>query len=348
MAEQALTYQSIYRDISAGRVAPVYLLHGEEGYFIDAMVERFVALVPETERDFDLTILYAPELDSPRTVVNACKRYPMFSQRQVIIVKEAQSGGANFLNALAEYASKPVETSVLCICCRGQQARGAEFLKALRAGGGVNFESKKLNERNIPTFVSGFIKEKGLSVDPKALTMICDFVGTDLSRIYNEVNKLTVTLGHGAMVTPEAVERNIGISKDYNNFEFTAAIAAADAPKAMRILQYFRGNEKENPVQVLAVVLFNLFSNVLIAYYAADKSERGLMQELGLRWPGQLKDIRTAMQHYGPWQVIEIIDIIRRFDGASKGNGSRLDPYDLFTDLIIHILNPLGQKAIKL
>jgi len=346
--QAALTYSSICRDLDAGRVSPVYLLHGEEGYFIDSLASRFEALVPENERDFDLTVLYAPELESPLSVVNACRRYPMFSTRQVVIVKEAQNTGANFLNALAAYAAKPVGTTVLCICFCGQQARGAEFMKALRAGGGVNFESKKLNERSLANAVGEFIREKGLTVDPKALTMICDFVGTDLSRIHNEVHKLTVTLGKGAMVTPEAVERNIGISKDYNNFEFLAAIAAADAPKALRILRHFQGNPKANPVQVIAVVLFNFFSNLLVAYYAPDKSERGLMNELGFRWPGQLKDIRTGMQHYGPWQVIEIIDLIRRFDGASKGNGSRLDPYALLFDLVIHILNPLGQKAIKL
>ena len=345
---QAPTYQSICRDLAAGRVAPVYLLHGEEGYYIDALAGRIEALVPQADRDFALTVFYAPELDSPKTVVNACKSYPMFGNRQVVIVKEAQNGGANFLNALAEYAADPADTAVLCICCRGQQAKGAEFLKALRKSNGVNFESKKLNERNIPTVVGGFIREKGLSVDPKALTMLCDFVGTDLSRLYNEVDKLTAALPQGAMVTPEAVERNIGISKDYNNFEFLAAIAAADTPKALTILNHFRGNPKANPVQVITVVLFNFFANLLVAYYAADKSERGLMNELGLRWPGQLKDIRTGMQNYGPWQVIEIIGLLRRFDGASKGNGSRLDPYDLLFDLVIHILNPLGQKAIKL
>lgn len=345
MAETA-TFTSISRDLRARRAAPVYLLHGEEGYYIDMLVKQFEALVPEAERDFDLTTLYAPELDSPKAVENTCRRYPMFAERQVVIVKEAQSGGANFLNALAPYAEHPSPTTVLCICCRGKKAEGAKFLKALTAGGGVNFESKKVNERNLPSVVAEFIKERGLSVDPKALTMLCDFVGTDLSRLFNEVGKLTVTLGQGAMVTPEAVERNIGISKDFNNFEFVAAIAAADLPKVMEIYTNFRANPKAHPVQPLTVSIFNLFSNLLCAYYAPDKSERGLMNELGFKWPIQLKDIRAAMQHYGPWEAIEIIGLIRTFDCASKGNGSRLDPYDLFFDLLMHILNPLGQKGV--
>ncbi|MDE5940853.1 MAG: DNA polymerase III subunit delta [Muribaculaceae bacterium] len=342
------TYMSICRDLRAGRPSGIYLLHGEEGYYIDALVRQFEALVPESERDFDLTTLYAPELSSPLDVVNACKRYPMFGTRQVVIVKEAQTQGANFLNALAAYAQAPAPTTVLCICCRGQQARGADFLKALKASGGVCFESKKVTDRNISSVVAEFIREQGLSVDPKALTMLSDFVGTDLSRIYNEVGKLTITLGKGAMVTPEAVERNIGISKDYNNFEFLAAIASRDEAKALTILSYFRANPKNNPVQVIAVVLFNYFANLLSAYYATDRSDHGLMQELGFRWPAQLKDIKTGMQNYGPWHVIEIISLIRRFDCASKGNGSRLAPHDLLFDLTYRILHPLGQKGVRI
>lgn len=345
MAETA-TFTSISRDLRAGRPAPVYLLHGEEGYYIDMLVKQFEALVPESERDFDLTTLYTPELDSPKVVENTARRYPMFAERQVVILKEAQTAGANFLNALTSYVEHPSPTTVLCICVRGKKAEGAKFLKALTAGGGVNFESKKVNERTLPTVVAEFIKERRLTVDPKALTMLCDFVGTDLSRLYNEVNKLTVTLGAGAMVTPEAVERNIGISKDYNNFEFVAAIAAADTPKVLEIYTNFRANPKAHPVQMLIVPIFNLFANLLCAYYAPDKSERGLMAELGFKWPIQLKDIRTAMAHYGPWETIEIISLIRTFDSASKGNGSRLDPYDLFFDLLIHILNPLGAKGV--
>jgi DNA polymerase-3 subunit delta len=342
------TYLSICRDIRAGRPAPVYLLHGEEGFYIDALAKEFEAMVPEAERDFDLTVLYAPELSSPLDAVTACKRYPMFGQRQVVILKETQNGGANFLNALASYAAQPAPTTVLCICCRGQQARGADFLKAMRGGNGIVFESKKLNDRSVATAVSEFIKERGLSVDPKALVMLCDFVGTDLSRIYNEVGKLTITLGKGAMVTPEAVERNIGISKDYNNFEFLSAIANGNEAKALTILSYFKANPKNNPVQVIAVVLFNFFANLLTAYYAPDRSERGLMAELGFRSPYQLKEIKAGMQHYGPWEAIEIISLIRRFDAASKGNGSRLAPFDLLLDLTLHILHPLGQKGVKI
>lgn len=347
MAE-TVTFQSICRDLRAGRSAPLYLIHGEEGFYIDALVKEFEALVPEADRDFDLTTLYAPEIDSARTVENACRRYPMLGPRQVVILKEVQTVSADFLKPLAAYAANPTATTVLCVCFRGAKAKGAEFLKGVKAGGGVVFEAQKVKEAQVPTIVSAFIKERGLSVDPKALQMLCDFVGTDLSRLYNEVAKLTVTLGQGAMVTPEAVERNIGISKEYNNFELTRALAERNVPKVMAIYFNYRGNPKAHAVQPLVSLIFNLFANVLAAQYAPDKSERGLMQELGFSTPWQLKDVKTAMGNYNAWQVIEIIDKLREFECAAKGNGSRQDPYDLFFDLLTRILNPLGMKGVRI
>lgn len=342
------TFQSICRDLRAGRPAPLYLIHGEEGFYIDALVKEFEALVPEADRDFDLTTLYAPELDSARVVDNACRRYPMLGPRQVVILKEVQSVGADFLKPLAAYAASPVPTTVLCVCFRGAKAKGAEFLKGVRAGGGVVFEAAKVKESMIPTAVSSFIKERGLTVDPKALVMLCDFVGTDLSRLYNEVAKLTVTLGAGAMITPEAVERNIGISREYNNFELTRALAEKNAPKVMAIYFNYRANPKAHAVQPLVSLIFNLFANVMTALYAADKSERGLMQELGFSSPWQLKDVRAALSNYNAWQVIEIIDRLREFECSAKGNGSRQDPYDLFFDLLTRILNPLGAAGVRM
>lgn len=347
-----LTVDSLRRSLRNGEVAPVYLLHGDEGFFTDLIAKDIENLVSQEDRDFDLTLLYATEAE-PGAVIEAARRYPMMSARQVVIVREIQEGfkprftSTAYLNALASYVRNPSPTTVLCLCCRGMQAKGAEFMKALKEGRGVALESKKLTDRMVGQMVSTFITGKGLSVDPKALAMLCEFVGTDLSRLYNEVDKLTVTLGTGAQVTPEAVERNIGISKDYNNFEFVSAIGTHDTGKVFRILQRFASDPKNNPPQVLVVNLFNLFSNLLIAHYAKDKSERGLMQELGFRFPGQLKDLKNAMKWCGPWQTIEIISLLREFDGASKGNGSRQDAFDLLHDLCFHILNPIGRAGVR-
>lgn len=351
MAE-TLTADIIRKALRKGDVAPVYLLHGEEGFYTDLIAKEMEGLVAPDDRDFDLTMLYATETE-PAAVVEAARRYPIMSARQVVIVREVQEGckprftPTAYLNALAQYVKSPSATTVLCLCFRGAQAKGAEFMKALKEGGGVALESKKLNEKMVATTVSNFITGKGLTADPKALAMLCDFVGTDLSRLYNEVDKLTVTLGPNARVTPEAVERNIGISKEYNNFEFVAAVARHDTVKVFKILRRFAADPKTNPPQVLVVNLFNLFSNLMVAQYAQDKSERGLMQELGFRFPMQLTDVRNAMKWCGPWQTIEIISLIREFDAASKGNGSRQDAFDLLHDLCFHILNPIGSEGVR-
>ena len=347
------TFQSIQAQLRSGRPAPVYILHGEEGYYIDALSHAFEELVAEADRDFNLTILYAPQTE-PAQVIDACKRYPMMADRQVVILRETQSGfsgrisATNYLKALAGYVASPSPTTVLCICFRGAEAKCAEFFRSLTKGRGVNFQSKKLNERNIGPAIAGFVKERGLNIEPKALAMLSEYVGTDLSRLYNEVGKLTVSLGPGAMITPEAIERNIGISKDYNSFELVTALANHDTARAFTMVRYFASNPKNNPVQPLCATLSNYFSNLLIAWYSRDKSEHALMEALGFRWPVQLKDITAGMRFYGPWQVVEIIGLLRRFDANSKGNGSRLDPYDLLNDLVFHILNPIGEKAVDL
>ncbi len=172
--------------------------------------------------------------------------------------------------------------------------------------------------------------------------MLIDYVGTDLSRLYNEIDKLMTALGAGATVTAEAVERNIGMSKDYNNFELVDALAVKDSGKVFRIADYFRSNPKNNPLVVSASTIFSFFADLLAAYYCADKSDNGIMAELKLRWPGQIKRYRAAMQRYNAFQVIEIIAAIRRYDAMSKGVGSRQSDHNLFHDLLFHILTAPG------
>ena len=250
MAAPAVTYDSICRQLAAKQFAPVYLLHGDEGYYIDELVRRFENILREEEREFNLHVLYAPEVE-PGAVMDLCMQYPMMADRQVVILKEAQSVPADRINKLHRYVASPAETTILVICCRGAQARGKELLAAVRAKG-VNFESKKLSDYNAPAVIGAFIKAKGLKADPKALDMLIDYVGTDLSRLYNEIDKLMTALGAGATVTAEAVERNIGMSKDYNNFELVDALAVKDSGKVFRIADYFRSNPKNNPLVVSA------------------------------------------------------------------------------------------------
>ncbi|MCC8176451.1 MAG: DNA polymerase III subunit delta [Bacteroidales bacterium] len=335
MAEAEITYPVLCSMLSKGQYAPLYLLHGEEGYYIDELVKRFEQIIPEGDRDFNLYVMYAPEVE-PTQVIEACRRYPMMADRQVVILKEAQAVPATWLNALGSYAASPNPTTILVICSRGEKAKGKDLIGPLKKSGGVVFESKKMN--NVSGAVSQLVKSKGLTIDPKALTMLTDYIGSDLSKIYNEVDKLTGILGPGAMITPEAVERHIGVSKDYNNFELVAAIANRNAQKAFTIIRYFRSNPKNNNPIPTGAVLFNFFSNVLVGQYTADKSDRALAAAMGLKSTYALKDVMPAMRNYNAWQVIEIINDIRRFDAQCKGVGSRQDPFDLLHELIYKIL----------
>ena len=336
------TYPQIVKDIRAKRLMPVYLLHGEEGYYIDALVTLFENLLPEEERDFNLYTLYGPET-SVDSIMDICQRLPMMAAHQVVIVKEAQAIRADSLNKLHHYAERPNPSTVLVIACRGDKVKGKELLDAVKKNG-VIFESKRVTERNILPVISELINEKHLSVDPKALEMLRDYVGTDLSRLYNEIDKLAFILGPKAMITPEAIERNIGISKDYNNFELLDAINNRNAAKAMTIVEYFRNNPKNNPTIVTVTMLFNHYANLLIYHYTRDKSQSGYLDALGLRsnetW--RLKNYETGARNYNVRQTLEIISAIRECDCRSKGIGSRQDSYDLLKDLIFRILTSSG------
>lgn len=347
VAAETVTYNSLRRLITERKFAPVYLLHGEEGFYIDELTKVFEEIVPEDDRAFDRSILYAIE-NTPSRVIDFCRRCPMMGDRVVVIVKETQAAGCggNWLNALAPYAENPSPSTILVICSRGASAKCKALTDAMKKGGGIVFESKKLNERSILPTIAEVAAERGLKIDPKAQEMLRDFVGTDLSRIYNQVGKLAMVLGPGATITPESIQRNIGISKDYNLFELIKALSLRDSAKAFTIADYFKRNPKENPYVLFAPQLSNYFGNLLVAVYTPDKSDRALVEALGLRSAWQLTDIRPGLRNYTAWQLIEIISEIRRFDAGSKGVGSRMDAYDLFHELIFKILNAKGRVTL--
>ncbi len=337
----AATFDGIKTQLSKRQYAPIYLLHGEEGYYIDALVKEFEAIIPIEDRDFNLYTLYAPEV-SADTIMDACRRYPMMSDYQVVIVKEAQAVRADQLNRLHLYASQPSKSTILVICCRGALAKAKDLISEIKAHGGVIFESKKLNERNVEGAISQFVKERGLNIEPKSLSMLRDYIGTDLSRLYNEIDKLTVILGPGAMITPESIERNIGVSKDYNNFELVDAIAEKNALKVYKIVDYFRSNPKNNPSILTVTQIFSFFSNLLILHFQKDKSENAMMATVGAKWPVAFAKYRNGLRNYNAYKTIEIISAIREFDTRSKGIESRWNEYDLLKDLMFHILNARG------
>lgn len=341
MAVAQPTFNDIRRQLQAGTPAPIYVLHGEEAYYADELVKDFEALVPDDEKDFNLYILYGPQV-TPDVVIDACLRYPMMSERQVVIVKEVQAVGrkADFLNALVEYAKRPNPQTVLVIVGRGATLSGAPFMNAVKGSKGVVFNSAKLWESQIGPKIEELAGQSGLSIDDKAKAMLIDHVGTDLSRIVNEVKKLTLVLPKGASITPQVVEKLIGVSKDFNNFELIDAIARRDAAKSYRIVEYFRKNPKPNPAIVTGALLFGFFAKLLLAHYAPEKSEAGIAGAIGTRPGGaDVRRIMAAMRMYNARQVVNAISACRTFDVRAKGVGSRLNEYDLLRELIFVILN---------
>lgn len=334
----AVTYTALRNSLAKQQYHNVYFLHGEEGYYIDELARMFENILPEAERDFNQYIMYAPQVEAA-TVAEACQRYPMMAERQVVIVKEAQAVPVAWFNKLLPYMENPVDTTILVIIARGASVKSATLTKSLAKGKGIVYESKKLAPAAVANTIRDFIKERGMSIEDKALAMLQDYVGADLSRIYNEIGKMTVALPPNAMVTPESIERHIGVSKDYNNFELIAAIARRDVPRIYKIINVFRRDPKNHPPVVTTPLIFNFFANLLMAVYAPDKSDRGLMNELGFKWPGQLSDIKPGLANYKPWQIIKNISAVREFDTQSKGIGSRGDQFDLFENLIFRILN---------
>lgn len=341
MAAPAVTFESLKSQLAKRQYAPVYLLHGEEGYYIDALVKIFEQILPPEERDFNMYTMYAPEV-SADTVMDTCRRYPMMSEYQVVILKEAQAIRPDQLNRLHLYASQPSPTTILVICCRGAVAKAKNLIEEIKKNNGVVFLSEKIKEKNALNFISSYIKLKNLNAEHKALEMLRDYIGTDLSRLYNEIDKLALILGENAMITPESIERNIGVSKDYNNFELVDALAQKDSLKAYKIIEYFRSNPKNNPSVLTIAAIFNYFSNLLTLYFSKDKSEPTLMAMVGAKWPIQFAKYKAGLKNYNAFQAIEIIAAIREFDAKSKGIDSRQNEHDLMKDLIFHILSAPG------
>lgn len=333
-------FGDIKKQIQSGQLAAVYLIHGDEGYYADRLAQEFEDSVPEEQRDFNLTILYGPETNAD-AVMNAARAYPMMGGRQLVLLKEAQSMRADQLNKLHHYTDAPADTATLAIICRGAVAKGKELVDSVKKHG-VTFQSRKLTDYQVTPLITEIVKERGLGIDPKAAAMLRDYIGTDLARIYNQVEKLASILPKGAKVTPEVIERNIGISKDFNNYELVDALNVRDAGKAFRIVDYFTANPKANPTVMTIAALFGHFSSLLVYHYTADRTSGGYMEALGLKSDWQLKRFTAGARQYNVRQVIEVISALRRFDAMSKGVGSRQDEYKLLHELVFHILNARG------
>ncbi|NDV82594.1 DNA polymerase III subunit delta [Bacteroides sp. 51] len=339
MAKQEWTSDEILKELKSGKFRPVYYLMGEEPYFIDQISDYITDnILTETEKEFNLTVVYGMDTDIG-TVINAAKRYPMMSERQVVVVKEAQS--IRNMEELAFYLQKPLESTILVICHKHGTLDRRKKLAVEIEKCGILFESKKIKDAQLPSFISLYLKQRSVDIEPKAVAMLADFVGSDLSRLTGELDKLIITLPKSqTRITPDQIEKNIGISKDYNNFELRSALIAKDILKANQIIKYFEENPKTNPIQMTLSLLFSFFSNLMLAYYAPEKNEQGIANMLGLRNTWQARDYVAAMYKYNGVKTMQIIGEIRYADAKSKGvDNSSLTDGEILRELVFKILH---------
>ena len=334
-----VTYEEIARDLKNRNYKPIYYLMGEESYYIDKISEYISQTVlTDEEKEFNLTVMYGADTDIAN-IINAAKRYPMMSEYQVVIVKEAQN--VKDMESLVYYVQKPLPSTILVICHKHGTLDKRKKLAATIEKVGVLFESKKIKDTQLSGFITSFLKRKSVDIEPKAAEMMAEFVGTDLSRMAGELEKQVLTLPAGQMrISPEQIERNIGISKDFNNCGLMNAIIARDVLKANKIIKYFDENPKTNPIQATLSVLFNFFSNLMLVYYAPDKSEQGIASMLGLKNTWQAKEYLAAARVFSGVKVMQIIGEIRYCDAQSKGvDNVSLKDGDLLRELIFKILH---------
>lgn len=335
-------FNSIIADIRAGRFAPIYLLSGEESYYLDCITEALRKyVVSEEDADFNVDIFYGA--DSEVTdVAAAARQYPSFAPRRLVMLKESQAmqRAKQQLDGFLPYLNRPAESTVLVIVFKGESLSDkSKIAKAVIAANGIVFTSPKIRDYQLADIIKRYCKDNSIGIADKAVTMLAEHVGQDLSRLFGEIEKLKKsTPDKGRLtITPELVERNIGISKDFNNFELVSAIFKRDYAKSMRIAIYFGKNQKDNPPVVTVTTIFNSFVKLMRAHYSKDRSASGIRSKFGLYGSSAIDEFMVAMRNYPPGRCFRIIHALRRFDCEIKGSGSMQPVEELLRELIYKI-----------
>jgi DNA polymerase-3 subunit delta len=332
-----MTYEAIVAELKSKKYRPLYFLAGDEPFYIDKITQYIEHnVLEESERSFNQTILYGKETDI-ETVISEAKRYPMMAPYQVVIVKEAQH--LKLTDVLFAYAKSPQPTTILVFAYKGKKidkrGKAGKYISANHA----YLETKKLYDNKIPDFVEVEMRHRGFSVSPKAAVILAESIGNDLSRIFKEIEKLSIILEEGAQITAEVIEKNIGISKDYNNFELQKALAKRDVFKSNTIVKQFSMDPKNHSMIATVSVLFGFFSKLLIYATLKDKSQGNVAKELRVN-PFFVRDYTEAAQIYNVRRCTKIIAFLREYDLKSKGMDSgQSSEYDLMRELIFKILH---------
>lgn len=335
----SITYEKVVRDIRAGFIKPVYYLIGEESYFIDRISNLLSqTLLTDAERDFNQITLFGMDVDVA-AVINAAKSFPMGAKHLVVIVKEAQH--IRDLDKLSLYLQSPQPTTVLIVCHKNGTVDRRKKLYTLVEKAGVLFESSKYRDAQLPEFIRSYLAEKGFRIEERAVAMLSELVGTDLSRMAGELDKLIIShTKDKSLITASSVEATIGLSKEFNYFELQDAITHKNSFRAFQIAQYFGLNPKANPLARTLEMLFRFFSRLMLAYYAPNKSSRGIGEWVGMTdWQVE-KNILPAMKNYKGVKVMKIISEIRKTDAHLKGvDYPKTSEKDLLRELMAFILH---------
>lgn len=328
--------QKIIADINNGIISPIYFLSGDEPFFIDQISNHIEKnLLTETEQAFNQMVIYGKDVDID-TLIHYAKEFPMMAQRRVIIVKEAQNL-SRVIDNLLPYAQNPTPTTILVFCYKYAKLDSRKKItKELKKY--VFFESKPLYENEVERWIPTFLKEKNYTITNVATRMLVEYLGNNLSRIDNELNKLSIILAPQSQITPDVIEKNIGISKQFNNFELQKALGTKNELKALQIIHYFSENPKENPLVLIVASLYNFFEKLLIYHATEPKTEAELVKNLKVN-PYFLNDYHQAAQNYPMKKVSQVIASIRQCDTKSKGVASGSISYEyILKELIISIL----------
>ncbi|HVW12561.1 MAG TPA: DNA polymerase III subunit delta [Mucilaginibacter sp.] len=340
-----MTASDIIKDFKNRKVKPLYLLHGDEPYFID-LISNYAEnnFLSDAEKGFNQTVFYGKDTDM-MTVLNAAKRYPMMADYQLILVKEAQDmkwgkedDDKKTIDPVLSYFEKPLPSTILIFCYKyGKFDKRKKTYKAIEKTGLI-FESTSLYDNKLPAWIEEYVSGKGCRIDQQASATMAEYLGNDLSKIANELDKLMLNIQSGQTISVRQVQDNIGISKEYNVFELQAALSKKDPFKVNQIINYFEANPKSNPIVLVLGNLNNFFSKVLLYHYVKDKSPQNLARELGVN-PYFIKDYEQAARSYNYGKSMQIISLLREYDLKSKGVESNAPHGELMKELMFKILH---------
>ncbi len=337
--KNSVSFENILLDLKNKIYSPIYFLYGEESYFIDVIADYIEEnVLSEIEKEFNQTIIYGKDTDIP-ILISYARRYPMMSNYQVILVKEAQD--LNKMEELESYILNPQESTLLVLCYKYEKIdRRKSLFKSIEKKG-ILFESARIYENKIPDWIAEYVKKQNYSISTKACYLLAEFLGNDISKIVNEISKLIINIPEKQEITEDYVEKNIGISKDFNIFELQKALGSKDVLKSNQIINYFADNPRENPLVKVIPLLFSYFSKILIYHHLEDKSRNNVAAALSIN-PFFVMDYKQAAAQYTSGKVISIISILREYDLKSKGvesSGTSFPDGELMKELIFRILH---------